>query len=104
MVFDGALAASGDDDDVLNSGMQGLLDAILNEWFVAQGQHLLGLRLGGGGERVARTRGREYGFANLGVHYTYSLRFRGGNSNWLMDRLRHTVGCWKRQGIGSCLG
>src|ERR1039457_4792302 len=37
MIFDGALAAAGDDNDVLNSGMQRLLDAILNERFIDQG-------------------------------------------------------------------
>src|ERR1017187_4958784 len=69
MIFDGALAAAGDDNDVLNSGMQRLLDAILNERFIDQRQHLHRLRLGGGQEAAAKPPGREYGFANLGSHY-----------------------------------
>src|ERR1035441_191049 len=69
MIFDGAFAAAGDDNDVLNSGMQRLFDTVLNEGFVDQRQHLHRLRLGGGQERPAKPPGREYGFANLGSHY-----------------------------------
>ena len=84
MILDGALAAAGDDDDVLNPGMQGLLDAILDEGFIHQGQHFLGLRFGGGKEAGAQTGGREDRFANLGGHYIYSLRSPIANSNWQM--------------------
>ena len=82
MVFDGGFAGSGDDNNVLNSGMQRLFHTLLNEGFVDQRQHLLGLRLGGRQETGTQTRRREYGFADFGVHYIYSLLRWCGNSNW----------------------
>jgi hypothetical protein len=49
--------------------MQRLLDAILNERFIDQRQHLLGLRLGGRQEAGAKAPGWEYGCADLMKHY-----------------------------------
>ena len=54
MIFDGVLAAAGDEDDVLDAGRDGLLDAVLDDRLVDERQHLLGLRLGGRQERVPR--------------------------------------------------
>ena len=68
MIFDRGLAAAGDDDDVLNAGMQRFFDAILNDRLVDDGQHLLGLRLGCRQESGAEPRGRENSFSNFGWH------------------------------------
>ena len=55
-----------------------LFDAVLDDRFVDQRQHFLGLRLGGGRESGAETRGREDGFSNRRhggiVTYNNSLR------------------------------
>ena len=68
MIFDGGLAAAGDDDDVLNAGMDRLFHAVLDDGLVDDGQHLLGLRLGGGQKSGAQPGGGENGFANFGGH------------------------------------
>ena len=68
MVFDRVLAATGDDDDVLNSGGDALLDDVLHQGLVHHGQHFLGLRLGGGEKSSAKPGRRQNRFANtLGV-------------------------------------
>ncbi len=53
VVFNGLLAAPSDDDDLVASGGNRLLDAVLNDGFVHQRQHFLGLGLGGGQETSA---------------------------------------------------
>ncbi len=42
VIFDGALAAAGDDDDVLDAGELGFLHAVLDQGLVDERQHLLG--------------------------------------------------------------
>jgi hypothetical protein len=64
VVFDGALAASGDDDDLVASGGQRFFDAVLNDGLVDQRKHFLGLGFGGGQEASAEAGGGEHGFAN----------------------------------------
>ena len=68
MVFDGLLAASGDDDDLVAAGGHGFFDAILNDGLVHQGEHFLGLGFGGGQEASAEAGGGEYGFADFHSH------------------------------------
>ena len=68
VVLDGVLAAAGDDDDVVDAGGDGFLDAVLNDRLVDEDQHLLRLRLGGGQEAGAESGGGKDGFANRGVH------------------------------------
>ena len=46
VIFDGALAAAGDDDDVLDAGVLGFLDAVLDQGLVDERQHLLRHRFG----------------------------------------------------------
>ena len=64
MILNRVLAAARDDDDVIDTGGHGLLDHILNNGFVHQSQHLLGLRLGGGEESGPQTGGGENCFAD----------------------------------------
>ena len=45
MVFDDVLAATGDEDELLDAGFFGLFDGILDDRFVDHGQHLFGNRL-----------------------------------------------------------
>jgi hypothetical protein len=54
VILDGVLAASGDDDDVRDAGVDGFLDAVLNGRLVDERQHFLRLRLGCGRKRVPR--------------------------------------------------
>ncbi len=68
VILNGGLAAAGDDDDVLNAGMHGFLDAVLDEGLVHQREHLLGLRLGGGKKSRAQSCGGEDCFAHFRNH------------------------------------
>jgi len=65
MVLDGALAASGHEDEMLDPGLDRLLDGILDDGFVNDGQHLLGDHLGRGQEAGAETGNRKDDLANL---------------------------------------
>src|ERR1700720_2394083 len=64
MVFDGILAFTGDDDDVLDAGGDALFSDVLNLRLVPDGEHFFGLRFGSGEEARAEARGREDGFAD----------------------------------------
>ena len=66
VVLDRVLAAARDDDDPLDAGVPRLLDDVLDQWPVDQGQHLLGLGLRGGQEPGSQAGGREDGDADLG--------------------------------------
>ena len=79
MVLDRGLAAPGHDDDVLNTGMERLLDAVLNDRLVDDRQHLLGLRLGGGQKARPESCGGEDGFANFSWHH---LQFAAAVCSW----------------------
>ena len=68
VVFDGLLAASGDDDDLVAAGSHGLFDAVLNDRLVDDGQHFFGLSFGCGQEAGAEAGGGEDGFANFHGH------------------------------------
>ena len=63
VVFHRALAAAGDDDDVLNSGGDRLFHAVLNDGLVDQRQHLLGDDLGGRQKTRAEPARGKYCFA-----------------------------------------
>ena len=64
VVLDGPLLRAGHDDDLLDAGGHRLFHGVLDDRLVDQGQHLLGLRLGGGQEPGAPASGREDGFAD----------------------------------------
>ena len=59
MVLDDALVAAGDEDEMLDAGLAGLVDHILDDRPVDDGQHFLGNRLGGGQEAGAEAGDRE---------------------------------------------
>jgi len=68
VVLNGSLAPTGHDDDVLYAGMNRLLDAVLDDGFVDDGQHLFGLRLGRWQKTRPESRGGENSFANFSRH------------------------------------
>src|SRR3546814_19389598 len=55
VILDGGLAAAGDEDDLLDSGLTRLLHPVLDERLVADRKHLLGDRLGGRQKASAAT-------------------------------------------------
>src|SRR3569833_849228 len=69
VVFHGAFAATGNDDDVLDSGSDGFFNAVLNDGLVDERQHLFGDYLGGGQETSSETTCGEDNFANFLFHY-----------------------------------
>jgi hypothetical protein len=64
VILDGALLAAGDDDHLLDSGRDGLFNAVLDDGFVNERQHFLWLCLGRGQEPGPPTRGRKDGFSD----------------------------------------
>ena len=65
MVFDHALVAAGDEDEMFDAGLLGLVDHILDQRLVDDGQHFLRHRLGGGQDAGAEAGDREDGFADF---------------------------------------
>ena len=65
MILDHALVAPGDEDEMLDAGFLGLVDHILDQRLVDDGQHFLRHRLGGGQDAGAETGDREDGFADF---------------------------------------
>ena len=65
MILDHALVAAGDEDEMLDAGLPGLVDHILDQRLVDDGQHFLRHRLGGGQDAGAETGDREDGFADF---------------------------------------
>ncbi len=64
MILDRALVAARDEDDLVEARGDGFLHHVLDGGLVDEGQHLLGLSLGGGQEAGAQPRGREDGLAH----------------------------------------
>ena len=64
VIFDRVLAAAGDDDDVADAGLDGFLDAVLNDRLVDEDEHLFRLRLRRREKPGAESGGREDGLAN----------------------------------------
>src|SRR5882724_8548562 len=65
MVLDHALVAAGDEDEMFDAGFLGLVDHILDQWLVDDGQHFLWHRLGGGQDAGAEAGDRKNGFADF---------------------------------------
>ena len=64
VIFNRSLAATGDDDDRLNSGGDRFFDHVLNQRLVDQRQHLFRRGFGGGQKTRAQAGGRKNCFAN----------------------------------------
>ena len=78
VVLDRVLALAGDDDDAGEARGHRLLDHVLDDRLVHEGQHLLGLRLRGGEEAGAEAGGREDRLADLLVgHHGERMLPRG---------------------------
>jgi hypothetical protein len=80
VVFDGLLAAAGDDEDLIAAGGHGFFDAVLDDGLIDQREHFLGLGFGGGQEAGAEAGGGEYGFADFHGH-------RGGRWSLVVGEL-----------------
>ncbi len=65
VILDRALVAPGDEDHVRDAGRRGLLDRVLDERLVDDGEHFLGTRLGGGQEPAAESGNGEDGFGDF---------------------------------------
>ena len=65
VVFDGALVATGDDQDVGETGLHGLFHDVLDRGPVDDREHLLRRALRGRKEARAEPRGRDHGFPRL---------------------------------------
>ena len=68
MILDRGLGAAGHEDELLDAGGLRLLDRVLDERLVDDGQHLLGHRLGRGQEPRAEAADREDRLANAVCH------------------------------------
>src|SRR3546814_804414 len=112
MVLVRALAASGDENHLLDPGLARFVDRILDKRLVDDRQHLLGEGLGGGEEAGAEARDGEDGLADgfhsfsgqLGllrrqVEAIVLAFFRTGQQ--LIDTLRTGDGCRLHQLVGS---
>ena len=62
VIFDRVLATAGHQDDVVNAGRHRFLDAVLDDRFVDERQHLFRLRFRGRQKAGAKTRRWEDGF------------------------------------------
>src|SRR5438874_12319043 len=64
MILDDALVAPGHEDEMLDAGLAGLVDHMLDQRAIDHRQHLLGHCLGGGQEPCAEAGDRENGLAS----------------------------------------
>jgi hypothetical protein len=65
VILDDSLVAAGDEDEMLDAGLLGLVNHILDQWFVDDGKHFLRHRLGGGQDAGAEAGDRKNGFADF---------------------------------------
>ena len=77
VVLDDRLVAAGDENEMLDPGLAGLLHAMLEHRAVHHGQHFLGDHLGGGQHAGAKARDGEDGFADFFRHHQSRSRGRG---------------------------
>ena len=68
MVLDDALVAAGDEDEMLDPGLARLVDDVLQDRTVDDGQHLLGDRLGRRQEAGAEAGDGKHGLAERFSH------------------------------------
>src|SRR3546814_18964072 len=86
VILDGGLAAAGDEDDLLDSGLTRLLHPVLDERLVDDRKHLLGDRLGGRQKARAESADGHDRLANGSCHETVSTSRGSG-------LLRGITGC-----------
>ena len=91
VIFDGVLAAAGDEDDVVDARGDRFLDAVLNDRLVDERKHFLGLGFGRRQETGSEAGGGEDGFANAGGHVEDPNRGLAGDAN---IQSRAEVACW----------
>ena len=65
VILDDALVAAGDEDEMFDAGLPRLVDHILDQRFVDDGEHFLRHRLGGGQDAGAEAGDREDGFTDF---------------------------------------
>ena len=65
VIFDGLLAASSDDEDLVAAGGHGFFNAILDDRLIHQWEHFFGLGFGCGQEARAQAGSGENGFADF---------------------------------------
>jgi hypothetical protein len=91
MIFDGLLAAPGDDDDLIATGGHGLFHAVLNDGLVDQREHFFGLGFGGGEKARAQAGGGENSFADDPLFAAVTIRssfWRGLHDGIIVNRGR----------------
>src|SRR5207253_1229806 len=71
MILDHALVAAGDKDEMLDASLLGLIDDVLDQWLVDDGQHFLWHSVGGGQDAGAEAGDRENSFADFHGGYGY---------------------------------
>ena len=87
MVFDHALVAAGDEDEMLDPGLFRFLDDMLENGAVDDRQHFLRHRLGGGQETGAETGDRKDSLADAFWHENpLSEAWAAALSHWLRQR------------------
>src|ERR1044071_3828239 len=81
MVLDHRLVAAGDEDEMLDAGLARLVDHVLDQRPVDDGQHLLRHRLGGRQETRAETGDGKNSLADLRHRSLRAARRRRGGSS-----------------------
>ncbi len=76
VILDRALAAAGNNDDVLDAGSHAFFSNILNLRLIDNGQHFFGLRFGGRQKARAQAGGRQNGFADFAQRSGVRRRLR----------------------------
>jgi hypothetical protein len=73
MVLDRTLATAGYENQFLDSGIDRLFRSILDQWFVHDREHFLGIGLGRGQKPGTKPGNRKHGFPDLLVHKSLIL-------------------------------
>ena len=69
MVFDGALAASGDENHFGDTGGGGFFNGVLDQRLIHHRQHFFRARFGGGKKARAKTGDGENGFGDFDIFF-----------------------------------
>src|SRR5712692_3613801 len=105
VIFDGALAAAGDDNHRLDPCCDAFLDDVLNQRSVDHRQHLLRRRFGRGQKARAQTGGGKDCFANFswhnrGVFHTITRRLRQMlDLNYVRENLESVRAALEKRGL-----